>query len=159
MLKNRDMTTLNYEQLDPSNDQDVREVARRHCEAPGEWVADHACSEAAVLGTIDTLRDPECCHCVALARCPRNGIVGFHWVQLEIRLDNRLGNALSLWVHPEWRRQGIATHLKTLAERWLRSKDVSEIRTEVYLNNRNMQALNKKLGYETVLVGMSKRLD
>lgn len=153
------MKELKYDNLDLRSDQDIAEVARIHCEAPGEWAVDHSYSADSVLRTIKNLRSSGQSHYVVLARNLKNEIVGLHWVQLEDQSEVRLGNVLSLWVHSKYRQQGVATRLKELAECWLRSSGASEIRTKVYVENTKMIALNKKLGYRVVLFGMSKDLD
>ncbi|GGD62791.1 GNAT family N-acetyltransferase [Lacimicrobium alkaliphilum] len=152
------MTELKYQDLDLHNDQDVAEVAKIHCEAPGEWVPDHSYADDSVARAVENLRSSKHCSYVVLARRTDDRIVGMHWVQIEARSEAKFGNIFSLWVHPKYRQQGVATRLKELAEFWLRSNEVSEIRTNVYLENRRMMALNEKLGYKVVLVGMSKQL-
>lgn len=153
------MDELKYENLDLRNDQDVARVAKIHCEAPGEWMTGHSYSADAVSRAVENLRSPEHSSYVVLAWSPENEIVGLHWVQLEDRSEVRLGNIFSLWVHAKYRQRGIATRLKELGEAWLRSNGVSEVRTQVYLENSKMLALNKKLGYKVVLMGMSKHLN
>ena len=149
---------LKFTKLDLGKEQDVEFVARIHCEAPGEWVADHSFTEESVKQTIERLKNIEKVHQAFLTRNADNKIVGFHWVQLESRPETTVGHVLSLWVHPDYRKKGVATRLKTQAESWMRSKGVSEVRTQVYLENQKMMALNNKLGFETVMVGMSKKL-
>lgn len=153
------MNELKFDTLDIRNDQDVTEVARIHCEAPAEWVAGHSYSADAVNRTVENLRSAERSSYVMLARNQEDEIVGMHWVQLEVRPEASFGNVFSLWVHPQYRQKGVATHLKELAELWLRRNGASEIRTNVYVKNRKMMTLNKKLGYKVVLVGMSKHLN
>lgn len=52
----------------------------------------------------------------------------------------------------------MTTRLKELVEAWLRSLGASEVRTQVYVENNKMLALNEKLGYKVILVGMAKKL-
>lgn len=153
------MNELKYETLDLNSDKDVAEVAKIHCEAPGEWVASHSYSEESVTRAVENLRGLKRSCYVVLARNPDNEIVGLHWVQLEVRPEAKFGNVISLWVHPKYRQKGVATHLKELAESWLRNNGASEARTQVYVDNGKMVALNEKLGYKVVLVGMSKSLN
>lgn len=152
------MNELKFENLDLNNDEDVLAVATIHCGAPGEWVSGHSYSDDCVDRAVENMRNSvHSCH-VVLARNPNHELVGLHWVQLEVRSDQKFGNVVSLWVHPGFRRQGVGTRLKELAESWLRSNGASEIRTQVYVENSKMMALNEKLGYKTVLLGMSKSL-
>lgn len=95
---------------------------------------------------------------MVLARSQKNKLVGMHWVKVEDRSDKKFGNVVSLWVHKGYRRQGVATRLKELVEAWLRSQGASEVRTHVYVVNNKMLALNEKLGYKVILVGMAKKL-
>lgn len=152
------MKELKFENLDLNNDEDVLAVAKVHCAAPGEWNSDHSYSEECVARALDDLRNSvHGCH-VVLVRSQENELVGMHWVKLEARSDRTFGNVVSLWVHRDHRRQGVATRLKELVEIWLRSNGASEIRTHVYMENSKMLALNQKLGYKAVLVGMAKDL-
>lgn len=152
------MNKIKYDTLNTRKDHDVAEVARIHCAAPSEWVDDHFYSEESLSRAIAKLRNPGNRNHVLLARNPEDEIVGLHWVQLEVTPEAKLGSVFSLWVCPRYRVQGVATHLKKLAEAWLINNGAREVRTMVYVDNSKMIALNKKLGYRVVRVGMSKRL-
>lgn len=152
-----DMIELKYENLDFSNSDDVTQVAKIHCDTPREWVANHSYSADAINKVIEKLRSPDHIHHVVVAREPvSDRITGVHWVQLEISPESRIGHIHSLWVHPEFRQRGVATHLKEMVEDWLRQNEASEIRTQVHVENAKMISLNKKLGYNMVRIGMSK---
>ncbi|WP_049722973.1 GNAT family N-acetyltransferase [Gilvimarinus polysaccharolyticus] len=152
------MNQLNYGILDINNDRDITVVADMHCRAPEEWMSGHLYTEKLVVRTVEKIRNSkEKCY-VAIARNEENTIVGMHWIQLEVRDEEKFGNIFSLWVNPKYRQLGVATHLKGMAESWLRSKGASEIRSHVFLENKKMMVLNEKLGYKPVLLGMSKSI-
>ncbi|MFC3851720.1 GNAT family N-acetyltransferase [Salinispirillum marinum] len=136
----------------------MAEVAKVHCDVPREWLAEHRYSAESIHQTIEKLRSPACRNYVILAKNSSNAIVGLHWVQIAEKSEPLHGNVLSLWVHPQFRQRGVATRLKTSAESWLSSNGVSEVRTQVYVANTKMMALNQKLGYQVTMVGMAKKL-
>ncbi|WP_339899552.1 GNAT family N-acetyltransferase [uncultured Gilvimarinus sp.] len=152
------MKEFSFDILDLKNDEDVLEAATLHCGVPGEWNSDHSYSEESVVRAVEDLQNSVHACYVVLARNEKNKLVGMHWVKLESRCDEKFGNVASLWVHPNYRRQGVATQLKELAETWLRDHGATEIRTQVYMENRKMRALNEKLGYKVKLVGMAKSI-
>jgi RimJ/RimL family protein N-acetyltransferase len=63
----------------------------------------------------------------------------------------------TLWVDPDFRKQGIATTLKQRGEAWAKAKKLDHISTFVHGKNSAMLALNENLGYE--LVGYKLRKD
>lgn len=152
------MNELVFAELDPSIESDIVTVARVHCAAPIEWSEDHSYTEEDLKRTVEQLKNAETNQYVLLARNPFEEIIGLHWVQLEQKPETKRGHIKSLWVHPDYRQLGIATQLKTLVEQWMAVNGVTEIRTQVYLKNERMVELNKRLGFDVVMVGMVKTL-
>jgi len=59
----------------------------------------------------------------------------------------------NLWVDPSWRRQGVATTLKTSVEEFARGRGVRLIYTHTEESNHDVLALNEMLGYFEVRRG------
>jgi ribosomal protein S18 acetylase RimI-like enzyme len=67
--------------------------------------------------------------------------------------DGRFCEVFQLWVHPDYRRQGLGTRLKQQLEIEARQRGVSMIYTHTRQCNQHVIALNKKLGYQEVRRG------
>lgn len=63
-----------------------------------------------------------------------------------------------LWVHPEYRKKGIAKSLKEMGETWAISKGCKFMDTNVRVSNTNMRSLNESLGYEVARLNYRKSL-
>ncbi|NJL47301.1 MAG: GNAT family N-acetyltransferase [Leptolyngbyaceae cyanobacterium SM2_5_2] len=76
--------------------------------------------------------------------------------------DQRTGRlhpyVLLLYVHPDHRRQGIATALLEIAHQWAQTNDYSQVSLQVFSNNPAALALYQKLGYEPEAILMKRRL-
>jgi ribosomal protein S18 acetylase RimI-like enzyme len=78
----------------------------------------------------------------------------FH--ELDRRLfqeDGRFVEIFQLWVHPDYRRSGVATKLKQTLEEVARTNGVNLIYTHTEERNSHVIALNMKLGYKEVRRG------
>jgi ribosomal protein S18 acetylase RimI-like enzyme len=68
-------------------------------------------------------------------------------------VDGRFCEVFNLWVHPAWRRQGLATALKLTIENEARRRGMSMVYTHTETTNAHVIELNRKLGYQIVRVG------
>jgi GNAT superfamily N-acetyltransferase len=66
---------------------------------------------------------------------------------------------LLLYVHPEHRRQGIATALLEIAHQWAKAQGYSQVSLQVFSSNHAAQVLYQKLGYEPEAILMKRRLE
>ncbi|TMV52293.1 GNAT family N-acetyltransferase [Paenibacillus mesophilus] len=67
--------------------------------------------------------------------------------------DGRFMEIFQLWVHPDYRRLGLATKLKLKLEEEARNRHVDLIYTHTEQSNHHVIELNKKIGYEEVRRG------
>jgi ribosomal protein S18 acetylase RimI-like enzyme len=67
--------------------------------------------------------------------------------------DGRFMEIFSLWIHPEYRRSGLATQLKLKLEEEAQNHKVNLIYTHTEVKNNHVIELNKKLGYQEVRRG------
>jgi GNAT superfamily N-acetyltransferase len=75
-------------------------------------------------------------------------IVGFHIIKEAEYGSSTMGNVVTMWTDPAFRKQGIATKLKELGLEWAKKRKVKFIQTAVHVNNKPMLDLNKKLDFE-----------
>lgn len=87
-------------------------------------------------------------------------IVGYHFMNQFKSPPNGVmaADIQTLWVDPEYRRQGIARTLKERGEAWARDQKLSHISTFVNAKNLPMQALNQDLGFELVGYKLRKKI-
>jgi GNAT superfamily N-acetyltransferase len=75
-------------------------------------------------------------------------VVGFHIIKESEYGNSTMGNTVTLWTDPLFRKQGIATKLKELGIEWAKKRKVKFVQTAVHINNKAMLSLNKKLDFE-----------
>ncbi|WIV11453.1 GNAT family N-acetyltransferase [Proteiniborus sp. MB09-C3] len=92
-----------------------------------------------------------------IAEDEQDKIQGFIWACKQEKPQDSV-MILSLYVARDYRRQGIATKLKELLEKWCRQEGIKTIHTTTHYNNHNMIVLNQKLGYVPGMVHMIKTL-
>lgn len=64
----------------------------------------------------------------------------------------------TLWVDPDFRKQGIAKSLKAQGEQWAKEQKLDHISTFVHGKNGSMMALNETLGFELVGYKLRKKI-
>jgi ribosomal-protein-alanine N-acetyltransferase len=62
------------------------------------------------------------------------------------------GKVVSIGVHPDWRKKGVARDLMKVAEEWFVDSGAAEVDLEVGISNREALNLYATLGYEVVKV-------
>jgi ribosomal protein S18 acetylase RimI-like enzyme len=67
--------------------------------------------------------------------------------------DGGFCEIFQLWVAPEYRRQGLATHLKQQAEEEAQRRGINLLYTHTEESNKHVIELNLKLGYSEVRRG------
>lgn len=86
-------------------------------------------------------------------------IVGYHFLNQFKGPHGILAASIqTLWVDPEYRRQGIAKTLKKRGETWAKENNLDHISTFVHAKNSSMTALNNELGYELVGYKLKKSM-
>ncbi len=94
---------------------------------------------------------------VALA--PDEGIVGFNslWIT-EGNTKENCGKICILYVLPEYRGQGIARQLKLEGEKWLKSRGIRRVVTEIDAKNDRMLKISRQAGFRIKSLVMEKKL-
>jgi GNAT superfamily N-acetyltransferase len=89
----------------------------------------------------------------------RDQIIGFHLIKKDPYIrDLFAGNIYTLWVSPEYRRNGIGSTLKHRGEDWARKSGLDHINTWINTKNQKSISLNEKLGYEITSYKLRKKL-
>nr|WP_232796188.1 GNAT family N-acetyltransferase [Staphylococcus canis] len=65
----------------------------------------------------------------------------------------------SLFVHPSYRSNGVATRLKKEVEEWAKSVGAEQLVGTVRMDNHAMIELNTQLGYKKEKIVMAKRIE
>ena len=89
-------------------------------------------------------------------------MIGIARLSIDLNmLDNSssIWNICDVWVHPSYRRQGIATKLVDKCDKIAESRGANEIRLHVYASNQPAAMMYGRLGYSTIVRTMSRKLD
>lgn len=86
-------------------------------------------------------------------------IVAFHIVKkIPYPPNFFVGNIISLWVHPDYRKRGLAAQLKSRAEKWAKQVGMIFMQTNVHKYNSRMLKMNEANGYEPTYINLRKKL-
>ncbi|MFH7243450.1 MAG: GNAT family N-acetyltransferase [Spirulina sp.] len=100
-----------------------------------------------------------------IVECPgsRESAIAVGCIWLGQATDQRTGllhpYVLLLYVHPDHRRQGLATQLLQAAHHWAKAEGHRQISLQVFSENAPAQALYQKLGYRPEAILMKKPLE
>ena len=85
-------------------------------------------------------------------------IVGLHLLRFYEEYEGPAAHIAGLWVHPDYRRIGIARRLKIDGEAWARSVGARFLNTNVMPENAAMLRLNQAEGFHVFRLNMRKDL-
>lgn len=83
-------------------------------------------------------------------------IIGFHVIRKH--KTRPTAQIMTLWVHEDYRGQGIAKRLKDMGLMWAREQKIEYINTSVNYTNPRMLEINKAQGYEPFSVNLRMKL-
>ena len=145
------------EQLSLSQNKFIAEVANIHEEQLEQQYYDYQKSNLSVALRIEMIERSlklEAGH--ILIETLNDILVGFAWGQFEV-----VGCKVvieMLYVHPEYRNQGIGDKLKTSIESWGINQGAQKIESTVAYSNKEMIEMNLKRDYQVEKLIMSKKL-
>ena len=154
------MKKMNYGFLNFENEAELKAAAYAHESAPLNWDPNYFVTADRVKMWVDVflkIKDRGDAF-VYVARNETKNIVGFHWVNIEIKEEKKCARIDSLWVDQSCRKQGVASRLKFEGEKWAKDQGATSIRTGVFYNNQRMIEFNIKLGFKPQQVEMTKTL-
>jgi len=85
-------------------------------------------------------------------------IIGIHLLRRFEEFETVGAHIAGLWVHPDYRGQGIARTLKSQGEAWARSVGATFLNTNVHPQNARMLAINEEAGFSLFRLNLRKRL-
>lgn len=128
----------------------IKKLATWHNLTPQLWLEDYYPTDDEIENTIKRMITNPCYIGVA----EDEDVVGFIWA--EKHEDHVM--IVSLYIDEQYRKQNVASHLKKDLETWCLKEGIEKIKTTVHSKNKNMLALNEKLGYESKMIHMEKKL-
>ncbi|MEZ4651026.1 MAG: GNAT family N-acetyltransferase [Candidatus Eisenbacteria bacterium] len=85
-------------------------------------------------------------------------IVGIHLIRTYEEYERLGAHIAGLWVHPDYRRRGIAGRLKELGEAWAHEVGAEFLNTNVQVGNEEMLRINEVRGFVPFRISMRKDL-
>ena len=79
---------------------------------------------------------------IMVAKNKKSEVVGLHWLRLEEKYKILRANIDSLWVHDDYRKNGIGSELKKRGEEWAKSQGAKMVCTQVFYSNQKMINFN-----------------
>ena len=149
---------ITYRKLNLAKTEEVAQIARIHAEAPRYWQPEYVVTPHSIQKYVEKIKNiegkSESLHLIA--ETSDSSIVGFHWVNMDQEKERLFAYVISLWVHDEFQRRGLATSLKQQGEEWAKSKGATFMKTTVHSNNTKMLQFNVRFGYRPGFVEMIK---
>lgn len=153
------MSNYTYRKPKKENIPEMRLIAQVDSRIPLEFDSRYEWSEASIQARLDYYKQISVDDFFEMV-LDGDKMIGFHIVRKTSYPPNHyIGNIVSLWVHSDYRGQGIASELKKHAETWAKKLKLIFMQTSVHKNNKRMIEINEANGYETAYLNMRKRLD
>lgn len=134
--------SITYRKYDLNNEDEIKFIAQIDAEIPALYDSDFTADEKTILERLDFIKKsikPDDFYEVAVTE--QNQVVGFHFVKKIMYLGKiPAGSVYTLWVHPDYRGQGIATSLKVRSEDWARLQNLDHIHLGLMLITKTWSA-------------------
>lgn len=153
------METYILRKLKEKDLSEFRFIAQIHESIPEGWIDNYSINTEEIEITIKRLIEKHKTHDIlCLVAEEDNIIISFIWAEINEN-DRETIDIFSLWTEEKHRGRGIASELKIELEKWVKSEiNAKKISTTVSAKNKDMIALNKKLGYEIMYHKMIKKI-
>lgn len=149
---------ITFRKADQNNKEEIVSIASTDAKIPLDFDKDYFYEPAFLESRINFFKELKKEDFFEVA-IHENKIVAFHVVQKTPFFGNlEIASVITLWVDPDYRRQGIATELKKRGENWARNAGLEYIQTSVHESNMAMFELNQAQGYEVVQIKLRKKL-
>lgn len=150
---------ITYRNVDLKNSEEMQFIAAIDMTIPALFDSKFEVNEKTISERLVQLMKCKPDDFFEVALSGENKIVGFHFVdKFKTPHGVMAADINTLWVDPEFRKQGIARTLKLRSEAWARQENLDHISTFVHAKNLNMQGLNQSLEYELVGYKLRKNL-
>jgi L-amino acid N-acyltransferase YncA len=88
----------------------------------------------------------------------KNEIIGFYCIRATQIGSANIGMATTIWIHPSYRKDGIARQLFEMGIDWAKSKNIEFLQSSVHSNNERSMELHLKSGFETYAVTLRLKI-
>lgn len=159
-VQSRLMKKIEYGFLNFDNEAELKAAALAHESAPLNWDSSYLVTDDRVKMWLEVflkIKDRGDAF-LYVARNETKKIVGFHWVNIEKKDEQKCARIDSLWVDETCRKQGVGSRLKLEGEKWAKDQGAAYLRTGVFYNNQRMIDFNLKMGFKPQQVEMIKLL-
>gem|GEM_PF-544086 len=149
---------ITYRRVELNNEKEMREIASIDATIPPLFDGKFKVNEESIEGYYQQLM--KCTSQDFFDVVVNEGkIIGFHFMyQFKSSHGLMAAHVHTIWVHPDFRKRGIAKTLKDRGERWAKEHRLDHISTFVHGKNSAMLDLNEELGYELVGYKLRKPL-
>lgn len=154
------MNDIRFRPADLFNYDELKTIALIHESAPQNWIENYKIEEKNIQRRVDYLYGKNNLIEIYVDIAVNNlgSIIGLHWIDILENNGDRFCQIMSLYVGPEYRKQGFATMLKKRGENWAKNNGFNCLRTNISYRNENIMGLNLKLGYQVESLKMIKYL-
>ncbi|MGZ3772698.1 MAG: GNAT family N-acetyltransferase [Bdellovibrio sp.] len=150
---------IEFRRIDFNNKDELLFIAKTDVTIPALFDSDFLTDELAIdkmLQALEKFTPQDFCEVGVNSKCK---IVAYHIIKKMPYLSHFAGSIYTLWVDPEYRKQGIATEIKKRGEAWAKQSGLDHLYTWVHVDNSKMKKLNQDMGYEIVNYKMKKKLN
>lgn len=150
---------ITYRKVDLKNPEEMQKIAAIDMTIPALFDSLFQVNEKTIAERLEQLMKSKDDDFFDLAVTAEGKIVGYHALnQFTTPHGLQAASIQTLWVDPEFRKQGIAKALKGRGEIWAKARELDHILTFVHCKNSSMLQLNEKCEYELVGYKMRKSL-
>ncbi len=140
-------------------EEELRFIAEFDSKIPLQYDLAYTWSEQSISAKVDQYKKQISSEDFFEVATDNEKIVGFHIVKkVPYPPDLSAGAIFTLWTDPIYSGNGIASQLKSRAEKWAKQQNIAYIVTNVHSGNSKMLEINKKFGFELVQYAMRKRI-
>ncbi len=149
---------ITYRIANPENETELRRIAEADARVPIDFDPSYAFEEGSISARLDFYQGLGKADFFEVAVLGPE-LIGLHIIRKTPHPPQLfIGSIISLWVHPEHRRRGIARTLKARGEQWARASGLVFLQTHVHVNNHRMLDVNRGQGYEVAYLQLRKPL-
>ncbi len=150
---------INYRKVDLNNLDEMKTIAAIDMTIPALFDPLFQVNEKTISERLEQLMKCKLTDFFEVATTDGGKIVGYHFMnQFTSPHGVQAADVQTLWVDPDFRKQGIATALKKRGENWAREHKLDHISSFVHGKNSSMFALNQNFGFELVGYKLRKNL-
>jgi len=151
---------ISFRNANTLNLDEIRYIAEIDSSIPPVHDSDFRCDEETIQKEMEFLiKKLSADDFFEVAVDSKDKVIGFHVVKKTPYIRDLFAGAVyTLWVAPEFRKNGIGSALKKRGEDWARRLELDHIYTWINAKNEQSILVNQKLGYEITNYKLRKKL-